>query len=121
MKCHALALEPDDRLRDAGALAERFSSYLESVESRLRQSEVDRATETARAEEALKTAAEALVSRQEAQGRVVDSRSICWSELYNCSLERESGFRRFKPVYLDISSFKAFSKFFVLVDSKRSN
>ncbi len=69
-----LALEPDDRLRDAGVLAERFSRYLESVESRLRQAEIDRATETARAEEALKTAAQELVSRKEAQGRVVEEK-----------------------------------------------
>ena len=68
----ALALEPDDRMRDAGVLAVRFSRYLESVESRLRQAEVDRATETARAEEALKTAAQELVTRKEAQGRVVE-------------------------------------------------
>ena len=68
----ALSLEPDDRLRDAGVLAERFSKYLESVESRLRQAEIDRATETARAEEALKTAAQELVTRKEAQARVVE-------------------------------------------------
>lgn len=68
----ALALEPDGRLRDAGVLAGRISRYLESVESRLRQAEVDRATETARTEEALKTAAQESVARKEAQGRVIE-------------------------------------------------
>ncbi len=51
-----LEIDPKDRPRDAGVLAERVTSYLTSVESRLRQAEVERATEAARAEEALQTA-----------------------------------------------------------------
>jgi serine/threonine protein kinase/WD40 repeat protein/tetratricopeptide (TPR) repeat protein len=51
--------EPDARPRHAGVVAERISSYLTSVESRLRAVEIERASEAARAEEALHTAAEA--------------------------------------------------------------
>ena len=43
--------EPEDRPRDAGKLSERISAYLESVETRLRESELERATQTARAVE----------------------------------------------------------------------
>ncbi|MGH7136655.1 MAG: protein kinase domain-containing protein [Pirellulales bacterium] len=45
---HCLELEPNDRPRDAGALAERVTVYLESVEARLRQTELERAAEAAR-------------------------------------------------------------------------
>ena len=55
---HCLELEPADRPRDAGALAERVTGYLESVETRLREAEMDRAAEAARAKEALHTVAE---------------------------------------------------------------
>ena len=48
---HCLEVEPSDRPRDAGALAEKVSSYLESVETRLRETELDRAAQAARAEE----------------------------------------------------------------------
>ncbi len=50
-----LAREPEDRPRDAGGVLEAFSSYLAGVQQRLRVSELDRAAEYARAEEALKT------------------------------------------------------------------
>ncbi len=53
-----LSVEPDQRPRNAGAVAEKISSYLASVESRLRATEVERASEAARAEEALHTVAE---------------------------------------------------------------
>ena len=53
-----LNLEPQDRPRDAGALVERVTSYLASVESRLHAAELERAAEAARAEEALQTAKE---------------------------------------------------------------
>jgi tRNA A-37 threonylcarbamoyl transferase component Bud32 len=49
---HCLEVEPSDRPRDAGVLAERVTSYLESVETKLR------AAEAARAEEALHTVAQ---------------------------------------------------------------
>jgi WD40 repeat protein len=54
-----LAAEPDERPRNAGVVADRISAYLASVESRLRAVEIERATEAARAEEALLTVAEA--------------------------------------------------------------
>ena len=54
----SLAVEPHDRPRNAGVLAERITSYLTSVESRLHAAEVNRAAEAARAEEALQTAKE---------------------------------------------------------------
>jgi hypothetical protein len=55
---HCLELEPADRPRNAGALAGRLTDYLESVETRLWETEVERAAEAARAEEALHTVAE---------------------------------------------------------------
>ena len=46
-----LELEPVDRFENAEALTERISGYLESVETRLRETEVERAAEAARAVE----------------------------------------------------------------------
>ncbi len=43
-----LAPEPADRPRDAGVLAERVTAYLESVETKLRETELERAAEAAR-------------------------------------------------------------------------
>jgi eukaryotic-like serine/threonine-protein kinase len=51
-----LAHERDDRPRNAGEVAERMSLYHSRVQERLRQSEIDRAEEKARAEEATKRA-----------------------------------------------------------------
>ena len=48
---HCLQLEPAERPGDAGALAERVTSYLESVETKLRETEMQRAAASARAEE----------------------------------------------------------------------
>lgn len=48
---HCLELEPSDRPRDAAALAEQITGYLESVESKLRLTEMQRAAAAARAEE----------------------------------------------------------------------
>jgi WD40 repeat protein/serine/threonine protein kinase len=45
-KC--LELEPADRPKDASALTEEVTGYLESVETRLRKTEVERASEAAR-------------------------------------------------------------------------
>jgi serine/threonine-protein kinase len=53
---HCLAPEPGDRPPDAGAVLGKMTSYLQSVEERLRQAEVGRAAEQARAEEARATA-----------------------------------------------------------------
>ena len=47
---HCLELEPTDRPRHAGVLAERVAGYLESVETKLRETELERATAAARAE-----------------------------------------------------------------------
>ncbi len=47
---HCLELEPTDRPRNAGVLAECVTEYLESVETRLREAEVQRAAEAARAD-----------------------------------------------------------------------
>jgi eukaryotic-like serine/threonine-protein kinase len=52
-----LAAEPGDRPRHAGEVAERISRYHAQVQDRLRQSEIERAEEKARAEEATKRAA----------------------------------------------------------------
>ena len=47
---NCLEMEPLDRPRHAGVLAERVTSYLESVETKLRETELARVAETARAE-----------------------------------------------------------------------
>jgi tetratricopeptide (TPR) repeat protein len=46
-KC--VEVEPADRPRDAGALAEQVTAYLESVETKLRETEIERAAQAARA------------------------------------------------------------------------
>ena len=52
-----LAPEPDDRPRHAGEVADRMARYHAGVQERFRQSEIDRAEQKARAEEATKRAA----------------------------------------------------------------
>jgi serine/threonine-protein kinase len=54
-----LAVDPEDRPRDAGALAGRVTAYLAEVQERLKAAELARAAEQARAEEARATAAAA--------------------------------------------------------------
>jgi eukaryotic-like serine/threonine-protein kinase len=51
-----LALEPEDRPRNAGEVAQRLGDYQARVQTRLRQSEIDIAAEKARSEEATKRA-----------------------------------------------------------------
>ncbi len=51
---HCLELEPKNRPRHAGELAERVSVYLESVETKLREAEVARAAQEVRAVEEIK-------------------------------------------------------------------
>ena len=48
---HCLELEPSDRPRDAAVLAERVSGYLESVEAKLRATELAKVDAQVRAEE----------------------------------------------------------------------
>ena len=48
---HCLQVEPADRPQDAGVLAERVTAYLESVEQKLRQTELAKADALVRAEE----------------------------------------------------------------------
>jgi len=59
-----LELEPADRPRDAGVLASRLTYYIESVEKRLREAEVERAEQAARADA---QAAQAIAERQRAE------------------------------------------------------
>jgi tetratricopeptide (TPR) repeat protein/tRNA A-37 threonylcarbamoyl transferase component Bud32 len=54
-----LAVGLNDRARDAGVVSSRLSAYTESLQERIRQAELGRAAEQARAEEARRTAAEA--------------------------------------------------------------
>lgn len=51
-----LAVEPEDRPRNAGEVAQRLGDYQARVQTRLRQSEIDVAAEKARSEEATKRA-----------------------------------------------------------------
>jgi eukaryotic-like serine/threonine-protein kinase len=48
-----LAVEPEDRPRDANDVSERITAYLAGVQERLRATELARAAESARAEEAI--------------------------------------------------------------------
>ncbi|HBH51103.1 MAG TPA: hypothetical protein DDY91_04335 [Planctomycetaceae bacterium] len=64
-----LRTERDERPRDAGEVARRFSGYLASLESRLHDAELSRAAEEARAEEVLHTMAETQ-ARAQAEQRV---------------------------------------------------
>ena len=63
-----LAPEPDDRPRDAGAVAGRLTAYLAGVQERLHAAELAHAAEAARAEEAVRTA-EAAEARSLAERR----------------------------------------------------
>lgn len=45
---HCLELEPADRPKDAGVLAQRVTEYQDSVETKLRETELERAAEAAR-------------------------------------------------------------------------
>ena len=51
---HCLELEPPDRPRDASVLAAGVSGYLESVETKLRKTELAKAATQARAEESVR-------------------------------------------------------------------
>ncbi|MBS0262538.1 MAG: protein kinase [Planctomycetes bacterium] len=53
---NCLALEPKERPRDAGVLAERVTTYVESVETKLRETELERAAQMARADAQAKQA-----------------------------------------------------------------
>lgn len=74
-----LELEPIDRPRDAGVLAERVTGYLESVEEKLRESEVQRAAEAARAD-AEEAQADAERERAKAQAARAEAESARASE-----------------------------------------
>ena len=52
-----LADSVNDRARDAGVISQRISAYVASVETRMRQAEVQSASEKSRADEAIKTVA----------------------------------------------------------------
>jgi WD40 repeat protein/serine/threonine protein kinase len=71
---NCLELEPDDRPRDAGVLAGKITDYLESVKLRLREIEMERAAQAARADaqaaqaEAERKRAEAEKQRAEEEG-----------------------------------------------------
>ncbi len=77
-----LAVEPDERPRNAGEIVRRLTAYLAGVQERLRAAELARAAEAARAEEAQATAAAAEKARaaeearaeEEARGRVLADR-----------------------------------------------
>jgi tetratricopeptide (TPR) repeat protein/tRNA A-37 threonylcarbamoyl transferase component Bud32 len=62
-----LAVDPADRLRNAGEVAAAVTAYQEAVAERLRQAELARAAEAARAEEAKATAEQERVAKEAAQ------------------------------------------------------
>lgn len=76
---HCLELDPGGRPRDAGVLAERVTGYLESVEEKLREAEVQRAAEAARAD-AEAAQADAERQRAEAESQRAEAESARASE-----------------------------------------
>jgi serine/threonine-protein kinase len=80
-----LSAAPEDRPRNAGAVAESMNAYLEGVRERLRAAERERAAAQARAEEAKKTAA-AEKARAEEERKTVAAerrarRRMVWASL----------------------------------------
>jgi serine/threonine-protein kinase len=71
---HCLAREPEDRPRNAGAVAERITAYRANVQERLHAAEIARATEEARAEEEVKRRVLADELAREAEARAEESR-----------------------------------------------
>jgi serine/threonine-protein kinase len=69
-----LAPEAIDRPRDAHAVVDSLTAYLDGVQGRLRQAELARVAEVARTEEAQATAAQERKARQAAQARAVAER-----------------------------------------------
>jgi serine/threonine-protein kinase len=69
-----LAREPEDRPRDAGAVAERLTAYLAGVQERLRTAELARVEAQARAEEEAKRRSLADALAQKAQAYAVEER-----------------------------------------------
>jgi serine/threonine-protein kinase len=69
-----LTMEPWERPRDAGQVAEAVAAYQNSVAERLRQAELSHAAEVARAEEARVTAEQERRARHEAQARAAAER-----------------------------------------------
>lgn len=66
---NCLELEPTDRFRNAGVVAEHVSEYLESVDQRLRDAEMGKARKAARAEQAT-IVASAAEARANAESRL---------------------------------------------------
>jgi len=69
-----LAAEPEDRPRDARAVAAAMTTYLNGVQERLRRAELAQAESQARAEEEVKRRALADQLAREAQARAVEER-----------------------------------------------
>jgi eukaryotic-like serine/threonine-protein kinase len=69
-----LACEPEDRPRDAGAVAERLSAYLAGVQERLRTTELGRVEAQARAEEEAKRRILSDELARKAQAHAVEER-----------------------------------------------
>jgi serine/threonine-protein kinase len=80
-----LAAKPEDRPRNAGAVAESVKSYLAGVQERLRAAERERAAAQARAEEAEKTAAAEQARAEEEKKRAAAERQahrrMVWAAL----------------------------------------
>ncbi len=91
MTKHCLELEPDDRPGNAGVLAERVTEYLESVESRLRRAEMERAAQAARADaEAAQVDAERQHAQAESRRAEAMDRLLKERETHADSLRRVS-------------------------------
>jgi serine/threonine-protein kinase len=75
LACNCLAVEPDDRPRDAVVLAAAITAYLAGVQEKLRMAEVDRVEARARAEEETKRRLLADDLAREAEARAVEERT----------------------------------------------
>lgn len=86
---HCLEREPADRPRDAGVLADGLARHLDSVQSRLREAEIERAAQSARADaEALQVIAERKRAEAESQRAESEGRRLAQLEQSDRRLRR---------------------------------
>lgn len=84
-----LQVNPENRPRDAGVLAVRVTKYIESVETKLQASEVERAAEAARAEEERKRRRISLTMAAVVL-LVVATASAMWMDMERKNSERQA-------------------------------
>lgn len=89
---HCLELEPVDRPKDAGALAKRVTDYQDSVETKLRETELQRASEAARVIEQKKRLRVTVALAAAVVMMMLGGGSFAWwqNQQYQLVLQREA-------------------------------